>query len=150
MSAVSSQPRTAQQAAQWAHPASYVGQYHVEVVQSSASRSGSAPPTASPGTQRIRGDLSLFLRTIKHTEPVALSGILTLDGPKGEQLVYMTDLTSKQGILHADINGGSYFGPVIGSFTGIRHSRNLSGIIHLAGFGGLEVQMIRDSRSSAP
>ena len=136
------QPSTGRPSNQWQHPATYVGRYRLNVVP--ASTGTGATTTGGSRSHQVSGSLMLFLRTIKHGEPLALSGILSLSGPStGEELVYMTDLTSKQGTLHADINGGSYFGPVIGSFSGIRSSADIVGTIALPGFSGLEVRFTR-------
>ena len=120
---------------EWPRPASFVGRYRLSVVPSGTGTTSAAHP--------VTGDLSLFLRTIKHDEPLALSGILSIKRTTGEQLVYMTGLTSRQGTLHADINGGSYFGPVIGSFTGIRSGTTIVGTIGLSGFPSLAARFTR-------
>jgi hypothetical protein len=128
----------------WPRPASFVGRYRLNVVPASAGT------TSTGGSTAATGDLSLFLRTIKSTEPLALSGILSIKRTTGEQLVYLTNLTSRQGALHADINGGSYFGPVIGSFTGIRNTTSVVGTISLSGFPSFEARFTPIGRAPSP
>jgi hypothetical protein len=81
------------------------------------------------------GELTMFMREVKKGKPLVPSGILDIQSASGDELVYLTYLTSSGTSLHAKINGGAFVGPVIGSFDGkstgygtIRASARIEGL----------------------
>jgi hypothetical protein len=136
----------------WGAPSSYVGQYHLRaVLPVVAPTPGHGGGTTTRGIPQFRissGDLTVFLRVVKHGLPLAPSGILALRGPTGSELVYLTDLTSSHGILAATVNGGAYLGPVVGSFAGFRSHGAIVGLLGLAGSKPVEIRLNRYSRSA--
>jgi len=127
-------------AAGWGAQSTYIGRYHLRVVATSGPRA--SRPTG--------GELTLFLRVVKTGQPPLPSGILALQAPSGEELVYLTDLISTAGALQATINGGAFVGPVIGSFAGIKTSGSIVGVASVPGLGSFEADYTRFSGSPQP
>jgi hypothetical protein len=97
------------------------------------------------------GQLSMFMRTVKKTLPPEPSGILSLQTPSGNAVVYLTMLTSAGLTRKAEVHGGSFLGPQIGTFSGTSATPGtLSGTITATGLGTFKVGFRRFSTSPTP
>jgi hypothetical protein len=150
----------------WGSEASYLGRYHVHILPASGTASsGSAGGQAAifsavvsacqklsaSATRPTGGELTLFMREVKKGTPLVPSAILNLTAPAGNELVYLTYLTSSDGVLHAKINGGAFVGPVIGSFTGRRTgSDSISATATVEGLAPIEASYARFSSTPQP
>jgi hypothetical protein len=148
----------------WGSEASYLGRYHVHVLPARAS-SGSAGSQAAifsavvsvcqklsaSVTSPTGGELTLFMREVKKGKPLVPSAILSLTAPAGNELVYLTYLSSSNGVLHAKINGGAFVGPVIGSFTGRSTGPgSISATATVEGLAPIEASYARFSSTPQP
>jgi hypothetical protein len=127
-------------AAGWGPHSSYIGRYRGRILASSGAKA--YRPTA--------GQLTLFMRVVKTTSPPLPSGILALQTPSGENLVYLTSLIKTAGTFVATVNGGAFVGPVIGSFSAIRGPGAVDAVVSLQGVGSFEVDFTRFSDSPQP
>ena len=149
----------------WGSEASYLGRYHVHILPASSASTGSASRQAAifsavvsacqklsaSATRPTGGELTLFMREVKKGMPLVPSAILNLTAPAGNELVYLTYLTSSQGVLHAKINGGAFVGPVIGSFTGRRTgSDSIFATAIVEGLAPIEASYARFSSTPQP
>jgi hypothetical protein len=149
----------------WGSEASYLGRYRVHILPASSASAGSAGRQAAifsavvsacqklsaPATRPTGGELTLFMREVKKGMPLVPSAILNLTAPAGNELLYLTYLTSSQGVLHAKINGGAFVGPVIGSFTGRRTGpRSISATATVEGLAPIEAGYARFSSTPQP
>jgi hypothetical protein len=89
----------------WGPQKSFVGRYHVKIRQG--------------GSEGVRGgQLNLFMQE-EFPGSLQPAGILKLTTKSGNSdVVYLTDLTSQGAKRRAEIHGGAYVGPKIGSFAG--------------------------------
>jgi hypothetical protein len=88
---------------------------------------------------------------VKNTR--APSGILDLHGPApiGIELLYLTSLSHSGNVRHAVINGGSFAGPVVGSFTGVPSGGGkLTVTATVKELGTLHASFVRFSSSPQP
>ena len=97
------------------------------------------------------GELTLFLRTVKKTEPPVPSGILSLVTPAGSYVLYLTHLKSGGTVRAATVNGGSFLGAPIGSLSGTGAvPGTLIANLSAQGIGALGVRFVRFSHSPKP
>jgi hypothetical protein len=151
----------------WGAQASYLGRYHLRVVplagqggsgSSHADAQAAVFSAAAAACQQVlaavgptSGELTLFMREVKKGAPLVPSGILNLQAPGGNELVYLTYLTSSGGTRHAKINGGAFVGPVVGSFSATSTGPGmLSGTAQVEGIGTVEADYVRFSASPQP
>jgi hypothetical protein len=151
----------------WGAQASYLGRYHLHVLPlAGQGGSGSTPAhgqasvfsAAAAACQQVLaavhptgGELTLFMREAKKGAPLVPSGILNLQAPGGNELVYLTYLTSSGATRHATINGGAFIGPVVGSFSATSTGPGtLSGTAQVEGIGTIEADYARFSTSPQP
>lgn len=150
----------------WGAEAAYLGRYHVHVLPAGGVATTS-PLAGQAGvfsavvsacqhlsatvTRPTGGELTVFMREVKKGMPLVPSAILNLKAPAGNELVYLTYLSSSQGVLHAKINGGAFVGPVIGSFTG-RSARpgTISATAVVEGLPSFEADYVRFSSAPQP
>jgi hypothetical protein len=149
----------------WGTQASYLGRYHLRVLPL-AGQSGSTPASgqaavfsaAAAACQQVLaavhptgGELTMFMREVKKGAPLVPSGILNLQAPGGNELVYLTYLTSSGSTRHAKINGGAFVGPVVGSFSATSTGPGtLAGTAQVEGIGTVEADYVRFSASPQP
>jgi hypothetical protein len=150
----------------WGAESAFIGRYHVRVLP--ASGAVSATPLAGQAavfsavvsacqhlsaavTRPTGGELTVFMREVKKGAPLVPSAILNLQAPAGNELVYLTYLTSSQDVLHAKINGGAFVGPVIGSFTGKSTGPGkISATAVVEGLPTVEANYVRFSPTAQP
>jgi hypothetical protein len=97
------------------------------------------------------GQLTLFMRTVKKTLPPEPSGILALQSPSGNEVVYLTHLTSAGLTRKAEVHGGSFLGPQIGTFQGTTaRAGAVSGKLGATGIGTFTVSFSRFSTRPTP
>lgn len=97
------------------------------------------------------GQLTMFMRTVKKTLPPEPSGILSLQAPSGSEVVYLTKLTSVGPTRKAEVHGGSFLGPQIGTFSGTSSGAGkLTGKVSAGGIGTFTVSFNRFSTQPAP
>jgi hypothetical protein len=91
------------------------------------------------------------MRTVKKTLPPEPSGILSLQTASGTSVLYLTHLTSAGPARKAEVHGGSYLGPQLGTFSG-KSTRPgvLSGKFTATGFGTFAAGFVRFSTSPQP
>lgn len=145
----------------WGKTGDFLGRYHLTPGQASATPTPAAGifTIAATAADRLMasesrptgGQLTLFMRTVKKTEPPEPSGILSVDAPSGNTVIYLTNLTSVGDTHKAIVNGGSFLGPPIGSFSGtISSPGSITGKITATGLGKFNVKFARFSSSPVP
>jgi hypothetical protein len=138
----------------WGEPQSFVGQYRVAFLKSIG-------PTRSNGYAEFaaqhysEGHLTMFMREVFEHRPFVPGGVLTLQGPEHNLVVYIAELSSNGRVLYATVRGGTYEGPVIGSFGGVRRGNRIYGGLKLRGLPNLEANFFRysknpDTQSASP
>lgn len=97
------------------------------------------------------GELTLFMRTVKKTEPPVPSGILSLTTSAGSYVLYLTNLESAGLGRTATVHGGSFLGPVVGMLKGTSSgSATLTSDVTARGIGVFSVRLVRFSASPTP
>ena len=134
----------------WGEPASFVGQYHVRFLKSTgANRSSGYAEYA--GERFKEGHLTMFMREVYEHKPLVPGGVLVLNGPVHNLVVYLSELSSNGGrVLYATVKGGTYEGPAIGSFGGVKRGNRIYGGLNLQGLANVEANFIRYSKNPAP
>jgi hypothetical protein len=134
----------------WGEPASFVGQYHVSFLKSvGANRSSGYAEYA--GERFREGHLTMFMREVYEHKPLVPGGVLVLNGPVHNLVVYLAELSSNGGrVLYATVKGGTYEGPAIGSFGGVMRGNRIYGGLNLQGLANVEANFVRYSKNPAP
>jgi hypothetical protein len=145
----------------WGPPASFLGRYRLIV------STPVAQPPASAGIFSVAvaaanrlvagaqtpsgGQLTLFMRTVKKTQPPEPSGILSLATPAGSYVLYLTDLESSGVSRSATVHGGAFLGPKVGALKGTSGgSATLTADVAARGIGTFSVRFVRFSSSPKP
>jgi hypothetical protein len=151
----------------WGAESSYLGRYHLRAQSLTPAAQGPGEVTGQAAVfsavatacRQITassplpkgGELTMFMREVKKGKPLVPSGILDIRSASGDELIYLTYLTSSGTSLHAKINGGAFVGPVIGSFDGrLTGSGMISAITKAEGLGTLTASYTRFSDSPQP
>ena len=145
----------------WGAPASFLGRYRMmpQGVSEQAPEAAGIFATAVSTASRLlaiaqtptHGQMTVFMRTVKKTEPPAPSGILSVVSPAASYVLYLTDLTASGTRRAAVVNGGSFLGPIIGTFTGtFRSPGQLIATVRAAQFGTLDLRFARFSANPEP
>jgi hypothetical protein len=131
----------------WGEPASFVGQYHVRFLTPVAANRSSG--YAEYAGERFReGHLTMFLREVFEHKPLVPGGVLVLNGPTHNLVLYLSELSSNGGrVLYAAVKGGTYEGPSIGSFAGVKRGNRIYGGLRLRGLANVEGNFVRYSRN---
>ncbi len=88
------------------------------------------------------GQLVTFLRKVKTGMPLAPSGILSIFGASGSEVLYLTDLARHGTHRVATVNGGSFLGVPIGSVSATPGSgHSLNAVIKATGLGTVHVRL---------
>jgi hypothetical protein len=134
----------------WGEPASFVGQYHVNFLKSvGANRSSGYAEYA--GERFKEGHLTMFMREVYEHKPLVPGGVLVLNGPVHNLVLYIAELSSNGGrVLYATVKGGTYEGPAIGSFGGVKRGNRIFGGLNLQGLANVEANFVRYSKNPAP
>ncbi len=133
----------------WGEPESFVGQYHVRFLPGIG-------PTRSNGNAEYasahfkEGHLTMFMREVYEHKPHVPGGVLVLNGPVNNLVVYLAELSSNGRVFYATVKGGTYEGPAIGSFGGVKRGNRIYGGLKLRGLPNVEANFIRYSRNPAP
>src|SRR5262249_5664553 len=97
------------------------------------------------------GELTMFMRTVKKSEPPVPSGILSLLTPVGSYVLYLTNLQSQGLMRSATVHGGSFLRPSIGTLKGTRGGAGtLTADVVARGIGTFSVRFVRFSASPKP
>jgi hypothetical protein len=130
----------------WGEPAEFVGQYHVRFLAPvGPTRSNSYTEFATEGF--TEGHLTLFMREVYEHRPHTPGGVLTLRGPSQNLVVYLSELSSNGRVLYATVKGGTYEGPQIGSFGGVRRGNVIFGGLKLRGLANVEANFVRYTKN---
>jgi hypothetical protein len=130
----------------WGEPGSFVGQYRVHFLKPvGPSRSNSYAEFASEGF--TVGHLTLFMREVYEHRPHVPGGVLVLSGATQNIVVYLSELSSNGRVLYATAKGGTYEGPAIGSFGGVKRGKTIFGGLKLRGLANVEADFVRYSRN---
>lgn len=105
---------------------------------------------ASTSTNTVTGELSVFLRKGKSGEPYSPSGILSVRGAAGNQVLYLTDLGLHGSTRTADVIGGSFLGVQVGTFTARARGTTMTARIVAHGLGTVHARLVRFSAQPAP
>jgi hypothetical protein len=134
----------------WGEPAGFVGQYHVHFLKTvGANRSSGYAEYA--GERFKEGHLTMFMREVYEHRPLVPGGVLVLNGPVHNLVLYIAELSSNGGrVLYATVKGGTYEGPAIGSFGGVKRGNRIYGGLNLQGLANVEANFIRYSKNPAP
>jgi hypothetical protein len=134
----------------WGEPASFVGQYHVHFLKTvGANRSSGYAEYA--GERFKEGHLTMFMREVYEHKPLVPGGVLVLNGPVHNLVLYIAELSSNGGrVLYATVKGGTYEGPAIGSFGGVKRGNRIYGGLVLQGLANVEANFVRYSKNPAP
>lgn len=117
----------------WGAPRSYVGRYHVKVLEG--------------GREKVRGgQLNLFMQE-EFPGSLQPAGILKLiTGTGRSDLVYLTDLHHRGAGRGAEIHGGAFVGPKIGAFAGVqRRAGRIRARLRTGGLGTVTAVFVRFS-----
>jgi hypothetical protein len=124
---------TAAGKAGWGPQKDYIGRYHVKVLEG--------------GKEGVRrGQLNLFMQEEfpGSRQPAGILKLITSAGRN--DLVYLTDLHSKGAGRGAEIHGGAFIGPKIGSFAGVqRKPGRIRATLHTGGLGTVKAVFVRFS-----
>ena len=145
----------------WGPTGTFVGRYHLTPGATGAVASqpagiftvaATAAARLSAAAQRpTGGQLTLFMRTVKKILPPVPSGILSLHTPSGNSVVYFTYLSSAGSARKAQVHGGSYLGPQLGTFSGTSTAPGtLRGRLNGSGIGNVALRFTRFSTRIAP
>ena len=146
----------------WGSPASFAGRYGLTVGTPVAQASpaqvgifsvaiGAANRLVAAAQAPTGGQLTLFMRTVKKTEPPQPSGILSVVTSAGSYVLYLTDLRSNGDMRTATVHGGAFVGPAIGSVTGTSVGQGtLTTNVTARGIGTFSVRLVRFSHSPTP
>jgi hypothetical protein len=134
----------------WGEPAGFVGQYHVSFLKSvGANRSSGYAEYA--GERFKEGHLTMFMREVYEHKPLVPGGVLVLNGPVHNLVLYLSELSSNGGrVFYATVKGGTYEGPAIGSFGGVKRGNRIFGGLQLQGLANVEANFVRYSKNPAP
>ncbi|MBS1889523.1 MAG: hypothetical protein JSU06_20305 [Actinobacteria bacterium] len=134
----------------WGEPAGFVGRYRVHFLKPvGANRSTGYAEFA--GEHFTEGHLTMFMREVYGHRPFVPGGVLVLNGPTHNLVLYLAELSSNGGrVLYATIKGGTYEGPTVGSFGGVKRGNRIYGGLKLRGLANVEANFYRYSRSPAP
>ena len=134
----------------WGEPESFVGQYHVHFLKTvGANRSSGYAEYA--GERFKEGHLTMFMREVYEHKPFVPGGVLVLNGPVHNLVLYLAELSSNGGrVLYATVKGGTYEGPAIGSFGGVKRGNRIFGGLQLQGLANVEANFVRYSKNPAP
>jgi hypothetical protein len=134
----------------WGEPESFVGQYRVRFLKGEgANRSTGYAEYA--GEKFKEGHLTMFMREVYEHKPLVPGGVLVLQGPVNNLVLYLAELSSNGGrVLYATVKGGTYEGPAIGSFGGVRRGNRIYGGLRLRGLANVEANFVRYSKNPAP
>lgn len=147
----------------WGPTADFLGRYRLEPTAATPSATASstsgiftvavqaAERLAADSRRPTGGELTLFMRTVKKTEPPFPSGILSVTTPGGNYLLYLTELKSAGTTRAATVNAGGFLGQGIGSFKGASTAPGmLSGDLTIKGVGTLSAHFLRFSKNPKP
>jgi hypothetical protein len=130
----------------WGEPSSFVGQYDVNFMKPvGPTRSNDYSELASAGF--TEGHLTMFMREVYEHRPHVPGGVLVLNGSGRNLVVYLSELSSNGRVLYATIKGGTYEGPAIGSFGGVRRGNRILGGLRLRSLPNVEANFVRYSRN---
>jgi hypothetical protein len=121
----------------WGPQPSYIGRYHVKVLNS--------------GESGVRGgELTMFIQEeFPGSEEPA--GILNLRVKGHNDVVYLKELKHRGGARTAIVKGGSFLGPTIGRFVGkLRAPGHLVAGVSTRSLGSMKLAFIRYSRKPTP
>lgn len=145
----------------WGSPASTLGRYRLVVstpVATAAAPAGIFSVAVAAANRLVAGaqtptggELTLFMRTVKKTEPPVPSGILSLTAPVGSYVLYLTNLQSAGLTRTANVHGGAFLGPVLGTLKGTSGgAATLTADVTARGVGAFSVRFVRFSSSPTP
>ncbi len=121
-------PRVVDTTQGWGTPKAYTGRYAIRQV---------SPKDAT-------GSLVLFLRAENPGDPLVASGMLTLNVSGRNVLGYLTEMHVQAGRVRANVRGGTFQGPVIGSVTGTTQGRGkFHGTVRVAGAPTVDGSFVR-------
>jgi hypothetical protein len=130
----------------WGEPSSFVGQYRVNFLPPvGPTRSNDYSEFAAAGF--TEGHLTMFMREVYEHRPHVPGGVLVLSGPSKNLVVYLSELSSNGRVLYATAKGGTYEGPAIGSFGGVKRGNRILGGLRLRGLPNVEANFVRYSRN---
>ena len=133
----------------WGEPESFVGQYRVSFLKPvGATRSSGYAEYV--GQKFDEGRLTLFMREVYEHRPHVPGGVLTLQGETNNLVVYLSELSSNGRVLYATVRGGTYEGPAIGSFGGVKRGNRIYGGLKLRGLPNVEANFFRFSKNPDP
>lgn len=117
----------------WGGQKSFVGRYHVKIKQG--------------GKESVRGgQLNLFMQEEfpGSLQPAGILKFVTAAG--NSDLVYLTELTHSGTARNAEIHGGAFVGPKIGSFAGQqRKPGRIAATVKTGGLGTIKAVFVRFS-----
>lgn len=122
----------------WGPQKNYIGRYHVKILKG--------------GKESVKdGQLNLFMQE-EFPGSLQPAGILKLITSAGRtDLVYLTDLHSKGTGRGAEIHGGAFIGPKIGSFAGTQRKPGRIGATFNTGdLGTVMAVFVRFSNKPTP
>ncbi|HEY4277704.1 MAG TPA: hypothetical protein VGM91_05765 [Conexibacter sp.] len=119
-------------------PSSYTGRYEVRGLRSVG------------GGEPAEGSLLLFLRSESPDDLLLPSGTLSLSTGRGNFVGYVTDMHVRSGgAISADIRGGTFQGPVIGSMRGTASRAGMfTATVKAPGIGAVTGEFVRVARTS--
>jgi hypothetical protein len=142
----------------WGKTSSYIGKYQLVPSGTASTTTAVASPAAGVFSLAVRtaaqlraasgpvssGALKTFLRKVKTGEPLAPSGILSIFGSDGSQVLYLTELNLHGTQRTAVVNGGSFLGVPIGTLSATPGpSGSLDTVIKAGGLGTVHVRLVR-------
>jgi hypothetical protein len=130
----------------WGEPESFVGQYHVHFLKPvGPTRSNDYSEFAAEGFTEAH--LTMFMREVYEHRPHVPGGVLVLSGPTHNLVVYLSELSSNGRVLYATVKGGTYEGPAVGSFGGVKRGNTIFGGLKLRGLANVEADFVRYTKN---
>lgn len=98
-----------------------------------------------------RGQLTVFMRTIRPGVPLVMSGILALRGKSASNVFYLTQFVYTGGRMEATVQLGSYAGPQIGQFVVKQiKGKTMTAGVTIQGAPRLTLKLFRFSKNPHP
>jgi hypothetical protein len=121
----------------WGPKGSFIGRYHVRIL--------------SAGGSGVRGgELTMFIQE-EYPGSEEPAGILKLQTKTNNDVVYLKELKWRGSARTAQVKGGAFLGPTIGSFRGnMLSAGRIRGTVSTRGLGKIKAVFSRYSKKPTP
>ena len=102
------------------------------------------------GQRFHEGHLTMFMREVYEHRPFVPGGVLVLRARRTTSSSTSPNSPPTGRVLYATVSGGTYEGPAIGSFGGVRRGNRIYGGLQLRGLPNVEANFFRYSKNPDP